>query len=241
MTRRDDLFHVHWILANAVAEGLGLSITLLSAVFATQLAWSNPASPGLLIGASAVVSVGSLFEGGLAGYAQARVLGARWPGLRQRLWIAATALGACVAWVLGLLAVVLTDDRLGSWADPNDATALPMLAAAAIGGVVAGTVRAIPQWLALRPFVKGAWRWIPANGAAWWIGTTVVIAGLDRLAWTGGLEGVLDGLFFVCAAAGAAAGAVHGWALRALPSGAAGTDDSTISRASPVDRRALHG
>jgi hypothetical protein len=39
------------------------------------------------------------------------------------------------------------------------------------------------------------------------IGMTIVFAGMDRLAWAGGIAGVADGVFLVCAMAGGVVGA----------------------------------
>jgi hypothetical protein len=190
----------------------------------------EPTRAAILLGALFVVVVGSLFEGALVGYAQAQVLAPRLPRLRRHRWVWATLLGAGVAWLLGLLPATVGDllDHEGLAEEPSSGF---MLLGAALSGAVLGAVLALPQWKVLRHFVKGAWRWLPANAAAWSIGMTIVFAGMDRLAWAGGIAGVADGVFLVCAMAGGVVGAVHGWVLQRLLSSPEG---------SPAAASALH-
>ena len=159
--------------------------------------------------------------------------------LRRHRWIWATALGAGVAWVLGLLPAAVADllDRGALAEEPNSGS---MWLGAALSGAVLGPVLALPQWQVLRHLVKGPWRWLPANAVAWSIGVTIVFAGMDRLAWIGGIAGVADGVFFVCAMAGAAIGAVHGWVLLRLLSNPAAEGDAMNWEAPPAAGSALH-
>lgn len=238
MNRRDRLFYLHWILANAVSEGIGLSVTLLTAVLASRMVWPEPTRAAIVLGALFIVIVGSLFEGALVGYAQAQVLAPRLPRLRRQRWTWATALGAGIAWVLGLLPAAV-GDLLDHGALAEEPSSGSMLLGAALSGAFLGAVLAFPQWHVLRHLVKGAWPWLPANAVAWSIGMTIVFAGMDRLAWTGGIAGVADGVFFVCAMAGAAVGAVHGWVLLRLLSNPAADGDAMNQEASPATGTAL--
>ena len=68
---------------------------------------------------------------------------------------------------------------------------------------------------------------------------TIVFAGMEQLAWTGGIAGVADGVFFVCAKAGAAVGAVRRWVLLRLLPNPAADGDAMSSEGSPAAASAL--
>jgi hypothetical protein len=237
MNQRDGLFYGRWILANAVAEGIGLSLALLTASLASRMVWPEPSRTSVF-GALLLVILGALIQGTLVGYAQAQVLVTRLHQLPVHRWAWATVTGAAIAWALGLLPAVIVD-LLDSRATMNPPGRAPMLLGAALSGGVLGVVLALPQWLVLRRFAKHAWWWLPASAVGWAVGMAIVFAGIDRLAWTGGLAGVIDGVFLVCAAAGAAVAAVHGWVLQRLLSSSA-VDDAKSSATSSSARSALH-
>ncbi|MBF6235455.1 hypothetical protein IU473_30025, partial [Nocardia farcinica] len=77
------------------------------------------------------------------------------PALRGRNWIAATVVGALVAWSVGAL-LVLTDGLRG-WAPTLTATTM------VLGGVVILLSIGTAQWFVLRDLVDRAARWIAAT------------------------------------------------------------------------------
>jgi hypothetical protein len=89
-----------WVAANAASETVGLGGTLLLGVL--LLAKAEPVI-GPVPAAALAVLAGTLLEGSLVGTAQWLVLHHPLRGLRWRAWAVATALGACVAWTLGMI------------------------------------------------------------------------------------------------------------------------------------------
>lgn len=224
MTRNGGRFYVRWIVANAWSEGLGLGGTLLLAyLLAGRLATGLPDTASVLLGALLAVLLGTLLEGVLVGWAQGRVLAARTPNISARDWTVATAIGAGIAWTLGMLpSTLMALLDTGTPATPSaDPPAGLMLLLAAAMGLVLGPVLALAQWRVLRHAVRRPSRWLLANAAAWSLGMVLVFAGMDQLRWTGNTTGIALGILLTCALAGAAVGAVHGWVLqRMLASGA---------------------
>ncbi len=218
MNRAERRFYAAWILANARAEGLGLSSTLLLAHFAAGvLKAAAPGAGSILAGAVLAVVLGTLLEGTLVGYAQAHVLTARLK-LSAGRWIAATSLGAGIAWALGMApgtAAALQGLSAGATAgaSPADLSIGAVLLFATLLGALLGPVLALPQWRVLRTRVPGAWRWLPANAFAWAAGLAIVFAGMHQVVWSRGLPATLDAVFTICTLAGGAVGTLHGWVL----------------------------
>lgn len=220
MNRVDRRFHVAWVLANGLAEGLGLSSTLLLAHFAAGVLQATaPGAGAVVLGAVLAVVLGTLLEGTLVGYAQAHVLSARLPTLSPRRWIAATSLGAGIAWTLGMVPSTvaalahLPSEPAAAGPAPAELPTGPMLLLAALLGALLGPVLALPQWRVLRQFVPRAWRWLPANAAAWVVGMVIVFAGMHEVVWSRSVPATVDAVFSICAVAGLWVGAVHGTVL----------------------------
>jgi flagellar biosynthesis protein FliQ len=100
---RDHGFYLRWIGANCLGEALGLGTTFaLGALIAPALG-GDTSTATVLTGAVAAVLLGTLLEGVVVGFFQAQVL-RRWlPTLPRRAWIVATAIGAGLAWLLGMI------------------------------------------------------------------------------------------------------------------------------------------
>ncbi len=208
---------VRWIGANALAEMVGLgSSALLWVLFFTGM----EDALGVVMAAIVVVLGSTLLEGSAAGIAQWRVLRHPLPGLTLRAWWVATALGALVAWTLGMVPSTLMAVEGAGWgAQAANSAPSPEMddaltyALAAVMGIVLGPVLASAQWWVLRRHVAHAWWWIPAHAVAWALGMPVIfvmvefVPGPAQLLLTGVI--VLAGL----ALAGAIVGAVHGLAL----------------------------
>jgi hypothetical protein len=207
-----------WVLANAVAETVGLGAAALVAVWVAG-ALDGPSTSARAGAVLALLATGG-FEGMVVGAAQWRVLHTRLRRLPARSWLVATCTGAVVAWALGLVPSLL----LGGGADaagpppepPSDAVQLILAAGM---GLVLGPILGVPQWLALRGHVDRPGWWVPANSAAWAAGMPVVFLvagsvppGLPPAA----LAAVVLAVLF---AAGAVVGAVHGAVLVRLVRG----------------------
>lgn len=213
-------FWRRWVAANALAEliGLGGSLLIGLALFALLGEGSIGAVIGLVI---AAILLGALVEGVLVGWFQWRVLRDALPGLPRGAWVKATALGAGIAWTLGMLPSTILS--LGADAivaesspPPEPSTAVVLLLAAGMG-LALGAALAAPQWIVLRRFVRRAGGWIPANMLAWALGMALIFAGTGCIpngtlpAW------VIAVLLGVVLLAGISVGAVHGlWLVKTL-------------------------
>jgi hypothetical protein len=150
------------------------------------------------------------------GLFQWRVLRDALPGLPRADWVKATALGAGIAWTLGLLPSTVISMMETQSADPapmqEPSTAVVLLLAAGMG-MALGAVLAAPQWIVLRRYVRRAGWWVPANMLAWALGMALIFAGTSFIpggpipAW---VIGVLLGCVLL---GGVSVGAVHGWFL----------------------------
>lgn len=201
-----------WTLANALAEALGLGATLLTGilVFAQLEPRIGPVASGVI-----GVALGAVIEGGVVGTAQWLVLRAPLAGMRWRRWAIATAMGAGIAWALGMTPSVIMA-QVSS--DSGDAGATgpegPALYALALGlGLVAGAILAAPQWWVLRAYLPHAGWWIPANACAWAVGMAIVFWGTSVMPASGMTLPVAAILIACVILAGAMVGAIHGLAL----------------------------
>ena len=210
--KSDGAFWLRWVAANVLGEAVGLSAVLLvgfgilgRAVEGLPGAWPLVASvaAGVLLG---------VFEGIVVGAAQGIVLRRRLPGLALRSWIAATVVGAIVAWGLGMLPSTL----MGAGAEGAQGSAearewLTYVMAAGMG-LAAGVVLAFVQWTALRTAsgVRRAGLWLPANSLAWCLGMPVVFLGMGSIPAGASVAQAVPVVVAATAAAGAVVGAVHG-------------------------------
>ena len=91
---------VRWVLLVTLGEAVGFSVPVAIGVAVTAVSW------GPLATLLAMVLAGSV-EGAALGVAQADCL-FRWEVLPvRRWWVAATSIGAAVAWSLGMLPSIL--------------------------------------------------------------------------------------------------------------------------------------
>jgi hypothetical protein len=212
-----------WVLANAIGEGVGLGGSLLvgAGIVAVLGAQSGPWVD--LASAIAAVALGVLFEGVVVGYAQWRVLRDPLPRLSRGSWVRATAIGAGIAWLLGMIpstVMSLVTGPVGSTDAAAPTVSEPPLAvillAAAGLGLVLGPVLASAQVVVLRRHVSHAWWWIPANAAAWALALPLTYLG-PSVMFDVGVNAVGVGILLACVvAAGAVVGAVHGAVLLRL-------------------------
>jgi hypothetical protein len=139
-------FIVRWIGLVALGETLGFAVAVAVAVAVSTSALPPAAAYATIVAAGAV-------EGGLLGLAQQTAIGrAR---LARRSWAVATAVGAAVAWSIGLLPSTMEMDLSGASG----------VVVAVLGGLVLLAAVPTAQWSVLnRP---GTVRWIPVNMVAW--------------------------------------------------------------------------
>ena len=99
------------------------------------------------------------------------------PALSPRQWLGANVLGYSAGFFIGWASDVTADLILQATIMPNwDTHTIRDPLTLAVGGAGAGAVLALAQWLALRPYLRGAGRWIYAGAAAWaWAGAAAPI------------------------------------------------------------------
>lgn len=209
-----------WVLANGWSECLGLGATGVLGWWVMRLT-GEPSSVIAVLGTALLaVAGGVLFEGILVGYAQARVLRARDTAFRSGQWILATAIGAGVAWLLGMIpstAMALAGPAAAG--EPPAWLSGPMQYVLAAGmGLVLGPILGIPQMFVLRRFAPRASRWVLANALAWAVGMPVVFFGAGAVPNEMSVAVAIMIVGLTCLAAGLIVGAVHGlFLIRLLP------------------------
>lgn len=155
-------FYRRWIVANGAAEAVGLGTTLVLGTLAAPLMGQTTDVAAVVGGALVAIVLGTLLEGVVVGWAQERVLGRELPALRPSAWIVATALGAGLAWLVGMVpsTMMALHDTGSAATPPSEPSALWKYTLAAALGLVAGPILGCAQWLVLRRLVRGASRWL---------------------------------------------------------------------------------
>jgi hypothetical protein len=206
-----------WVAANSLAELLGLGGSAV--IGAVLYQWLGDTAVATLILGLTMILAGTFLEGAMVGWLQWRVLQRPFPLMPRRSWIRATAVGAAIAWTLGMLpSTVMSLTAEASSTPPPEISNALVYALAALMGLLLGPILAVPQWTVLRRYVKRAWLWIPANSLAWAVGMVVIFIGTSAIPAAG--INLAIGLFLLAmlAVAGAAVGAIHGlvlvWFLR---------------------------
>lgn len=211
------LFWRQWVAANALAETVGLGA---SALLWIAFLFGVEQRYGILVSAVVVVLGSTLLEGAAVGFAQWWVLRKALPRMRWQAWVAATAIGAFVAWTLGMIpSTALALSAETSAGPPPEVSDLLMYSLAALMGIVLGPVLGAPQWWILRRYLRDAWWWIPAQSAAWAVGMVVIFLGVGMIPVEGGVTALVALIVLgSLAVAGALVGAIHGtvlvWLLR---------------------------
>lgn len=209
--RRLGLLWRRWVVANAVSEALGLSLTLgLTALIMTRLeAFGGIA--GILLAFAAAVAAG-VIEATLVGLAQWWAMHPWLPLISRGRWWLGTLGGALLAYILGYLPPTLID--LGAQATGTAPMVEPpqviVLLLAAGLGFVAGAILSWAQWLVLRRHVRHAGWWIPANMIAWAIAMPIIFWAVDLAYKMQATRLVIPFALFVLLAVGALVGAIHG-------------------------------
>lgn len=201
-----------WVAANSLAELVGLGGSALVGVAIIQIAGETAVATLFL--ALAMILVGTFLEGMMVGWLQWRVLQRPFPTMSRVSWVRATAVGAAIAWTLGMLpSTMMSLTAETASAPPPEINDTMVYGLAAVMGLLLGPILAIPQWTVLRHHVQHAGWWIPANSLAWACGMVVVFMGTSAIPPEGIHRGTAVILLMALAAAGAVVGAIHGLAL----------------------------
>lgn len=209
-------FWRRWVAANSLAEMIGLGASLLLwGLFVFGL----EGRIGPILAALIVVLGSTLIEGSAVGLAQWSVLRRRLPALTWQGWLVVTAVGALVAWTLGMVPSTVMAANAGATIEPPaEMSDLLTYSLAAGMGIVLGAVLGAPQWWVLRRYLPHAGWWVPANMLAWAVGMPVVFLGMSLAPEAGVTVAFVLALLGTLAVAGALVGAVHGvvlvWLLR---------------------------
>ncbi|WP_197515678.1 hypothetical protein [Arthrobacter sp. U41] len=153
-------FLLRWWLLVTLAESIGF---LAPAAVGVAVALPHPELSLVSLGAAGVV------EGAVLGFAQARVLKRRLPGLSVPGWTVRTAVAAPVAWLIGMSAGQYAEVWL-AW--PAAVQFLAGVAAALLLLCSLG----LAQWPELRRHIPRSGWWIPGSAAAWCGGLAVFFA-----------------------------------------------------------------
>lgn len=204
-----------WVGANAVGELVGLAIPAAVAVTWAQAA--HPSGRTAMVAFAAAMIVAGTLEGTIIGYAQWRVLRSALPAGRACSWIGWTALGAGIAWTLGMIPSTLLHDatRTGA-APPPELNWLVKYSLAALLGAALGPMLGVTQWVVLRRHMARAAWWIPANALAWAVGMPIVFVGAGHAPHGIGLASLITAGAVTLSLAGAVVGAIHGFVLLRL-------------------------
>lgn len=138
------------------AIGAGLIATLGTASQASSV----------LLAAGLMIAAGTLLEGVVVGMAQWLVLRRILPQVSLKTWVGMTALGACIAWTLGMIPSTIMNLRHPDPSASPIVSDIVVYSLAAVMGLVLGPILAIPQWVVLRRSLRGAGWGIPANALA---------------------------------------------------------------------------
>ena len=208
----DIRFYLQWIRANGWAEAAGLGTTFF---VGTQLAPTLEHASGpfaILLTALLAVLLGTVLEGVIVGLAQGKVLHRRFAAIAVKDWVIASAIGAGLAWLIGMIPSTLMSlmEPVGSEASFEEPGPLVQYLLAAGLGLVAGPILGVAQWIVLRKHVARSISWLWANALAWAVGMPLVFVGMDLVPWDGSAMAQGVAIYAVCLLVGFIVGAIHG-------------------------------
>ncbi len=204
-----NILWLRWIIANALAElvGLGATFTMIG-LLSPKI--ESQQTIGILLSLAIAVLCGAI-EATVVGLAQWWAMHPWFPQIRCSAWWRATLIGALFGYALGYLpSTLMSIDEVSTKAPVTEPPQWIILLLAAGLGAVAGAILAFAQWWVLRRKVKRAGLWIPANMLAWAVGMPIIFWGMDlafqmNAVWqslcviggallaTGGVVGIIHG------------------------------------------------
>ena len=208
----DGTFYGQWVVANGLAEAAGLGTTFVLGVGAASFLEADQGVAGILTAAILAVLLGIFLEGVVVGVAQGAVLQRRRPDIQLHSWVTATALGAGLAWLIGMIpstAMALSGPPAGQPSIQEPALVTQLVLAAALG-FATGPILGGAQWMVLRRRVSRSAVWLWANALAWALGMPAIFAGMDFVPWNGPPIARAIAIYAVCLVAGLIVGGVHG-------------------------------
>lgn len=211
-------FYTRWVFANALGELIGLGLTFIVGVSSVLLI-GEPQSAMAAIGLGLLMVASGAIEGVVVGGAQWWAMQSALPEINRKSWLAATLIGALVAWSFGSIPTTMMSMNADATGTPAvEPDTISMLLLAGVMGALLGIVLALAQWIVLRRIVQNAWSWLPANSAAWLFGLPIIFGAVDLA--QGASNAYLSVLIFAAALAltGTVVGGVHGLVLIKLVS-----------------------
>jgi hypothetical protein len=198
-----------WVLANTIGEVVGLGFAALVGVwFALNYETKQTISTILLM--AVMIILAGTFEGIVVGFAQSLVLRRAIRDFKTKGWVIATAIGAFIAWTLGVIpSVAMSFNEQTAATPPPEMSDAAMYGMAVLMGLALGCTLGVPQWLVLRRYVQRAGWWTLANALAWAFGMPVIFIAASNAPPSNPFLLVLW-IGFVIGLAGAIVGAVHG-------------------------------
>lgn len=158
-----------WITVTVLGEAIGFGGAMMLGRAALMLLGDPAPGPATELLVFALSATAGLVEGACLGLAQWLVLRRLFPRLPLRGWVVATAIGAALAWVLGMGA--------GMHAPGVPPSPVVLAVLAVLGGLVLGAVLGAAQALVLRRFCSAGGPWILASALGWTIGLLFAYAG----------------------------------------------------------------
>ncbi len=237
MTENSFLFR--WAFANAWSESLGLGTTFILGFLVAPALENMSGVFNVLTTAFMAVVLGIFLEGVLVGIAQGRVLHHRVPHIPIRRWTIATALGAGLAWLIGMIPSTAMGLMTPGGAEASMTEPPPGIqyVLAAGLGLVTGPILGVAQWAVLRKHIAHSVRWLWANALAWAVGMPMIFAGMDLVPWEGALWVKAPVVYLICFVVGLAVGTIHGGFLTILTRPAAANAMTSIgNQPTPQDK-----
>lgn len=161
-------FFLRWLWTVSLGETAGF---LLPAVVGVSTASSGSLSFPFVVSSGAV-------EGAILGWSQWLVLRHRLPDLSGKRWILLTAVGAVLAYVIGLAPSTFAA-LWQRWPVGVQVGALILLAVILLGSI------GFTQWLELRHWIMRAYLWMPITALAWALALGVFL-GIATPLWHAG-------------------------------------------------------
>jgi hypothetical protein len=196
-------FLLKWTFACGFGEFFGIGIAA-GIGFSFFLVAGEPDTITKKILTLARAVCAGIIEGLVTGSLQWIVLKGRFEEVRARSWLFYTALGAAVAWIIGMTyPTFFVGQASSSSAAMVEPSTVMLVLLAAASGIVLGALFGFFQWLVLRRNVLKASWWILANAVAWMVGMVFIYLGaslptadtaMATVALIGAVSGLLAGM-----------------------------------------------